>query len=163
MAKKDGGGGGSRAPRTPAEDLQRHLRQHGLACLRPSWCSLELQARIMGDYDVALSLALMGPERASSEECRPVCTRKPKPCPRGGAERLEERPHLTWADAASGMRPGRVGAGGGSRPRASTQLSHVCTSGPPQNRSWETTKRPLRKTACGFSLCVPRPSGREPK
>lgn len=30
-------------------------------CLRPSWCSLELQAGIMGDCDVAVSLALMGP------------------------------------------------------------------------------------------------------
>lgn len=96
-------------------------------------------------------------KRASSEECRPVCTRKPKPCPRGGAERLEERPHLTWADAASGMRPGRVGAGGGSRPGASTQLSHVCTSGLPQNRSWEEIRRPVRKAECGIPVfCDPQ-------
>ena len=30
-----------------------------------------------------ISQALMMPELASSEECRPVCTRKPKPSPRG--------------------------------------------------------------------------------
>lgn len=32
-----------------------------------------------------ISPALMRRERASSEECRPVCTRKPKPSPRGVA------------------------------------------------------------------------------
>lgn len=52
---------GAEPPRAPAEDPQRHQSQHDLSRLRPSWCWLELQARIMGDYDVALSLALMGP------------------------------------------------------------------------------------------------------
>lgn len=52
---------GAKPPGTPGESPQRHLSQHGLSCLRPLWFSLELQAGIMGDCDVALSLALMGP------------------------------------------------------------------------------------------------------
>lgn len=66
-------------------------------CLRPSWRSQEPQAEILG-YLLLISPALMRRERASSEECRPVCTRKPKPSPRGVAGELAEKPHLTWAD-----------------------------------------------------------------
>jgi hypothetical protein len=89
----------------------------GPTCMRPWWRWLELQACVQGYSDVDFAgFGFDEAERASSEECGPVCTRKPKPYPRGGARRLAERPHPTWADTASGTGPGRVGTGGGLGP-----------------------------------------------
>lgn len=78
-------------------------------------------------------------ERASSEECRPVCTRKPKPSPRGVAAWLEEKPHLTWVDP--GMRPGREDLGVGPRPRPShAAFSRVLALDSPKPNSREMEK-----------------------
>lgn len=101
-------------------------------------------------------------EKPSSEECRPVCTRKPKPSPRGVAGRLEDKPHLTWADPgiwneAWPSGPREVAAG----PGPATLLSHVSRCWLPPNQTGvggggrEGASQERR--AGGFPLCVHRP------
>lgn len=93
------------------------------------------------------------------EECRPVCTRKPKLSPRGVARWLEEKPHFTWAD--TGMRPGREDPGVGSRPRAShAAFSRVLAlaSQKPDSREMGRGEGSPVEQSWGLSLCVHTPA-----
>lgn len=105
-------------------------------------------------------------EKASSEECRPVCTRKPKPSPRGVAGRLAEKPHLTWEDTGIWNEawpggPGEVAPG----PGPAVLLSHVCRCWLPPNQTGvggEGQRRSLPgEESWGLSpLCTPTYAGR---
>ncbi|CAI9171312.1 unnamed protein product [Rangifer tarandus platyrhynchus] len=104
----------------------------------------------------------MMPELASSQECRPVCTRKPKPSPRGGAGLLAERPHLTWADTDVWNEAWQRGPGGGFRPRAShAAFPHVQTLASLEGHSREGRRLPEREKSRELSaLCAASCAGR---
>lgn len=105
-------------------------------------------------------------ERASSQECRPVCTRKPGPSPRGVAGRLAARPHLTWADTGNWNEAWPRGPGrwlqAPSQPRSFPTCEGVGfpTTRPGAGRRGGGEKLQRQRKAGDFPLGVHRPASR---